>query len=635
MKRYCIIVLVLLFTFQENNAQTISILVNASEGQKTVSPYIYGRNNNFSDNSGSPTSATDITLYKEAGLRFARENGGNNATKFNWRKKISSHPDWYNNVYSHDWDYASEAIIAAIPGMQTMWALQLIGKSASNKNNNFNDWAYNGSQWWSGVGQNLAGGGVINTTGGSDALVDGNPDLYLMDWPADSTTEILNHWFGSGGIGLNKNNFLYWSMDNEPEIWNSTHDDVMPTQISASDFMEKYFAVAKKAREKFPEIKLTGPVPANEWQWFKYDNESLYINGRYYCWLEYFIKRVADEQKATGIRLLDMLDIHWYPSESSNSDLLQLYRIFYDKTYSYPGANGLKTINGGWESSLTNEYIFQRINDWLTEYFGENNGITIGLTETAFSSSVPNITSVVYASLLGTFADNGVEIFTPWTWKTGMWETLHLFSRYAKNISVRTTSSLNVTVSGYTTINDNADSMTVILVNRDQSASHSATVNISGFTVADGNYTTLQLSSLPSTETFKSHTSNALKSSSVTVSGNFFTITLPYLSTTAVILKGTSTGVAVPSQVNTGPQSLRIYPNPASSSISVDFYSDKPVISEVVISDMSGMVIDRFTWEYSGKSPLTVETGKYSKGLYFIKITNRNFSETDRFIIAK
>jgi len=374
MKRFHLLALILLSVFLMGEAQNITIQVNAGEGRLPVSPFIYGRNNNFSDDSEHPTLPADITLYKEAGLRFARENGGNNATKYNWRKKLSSHPDWYNNVYGHNWDFASQDIQTRIPGMQTMWAFQLIGKVAANTNNNFNDWGYNGSTWWSGVGQNLAGGGQVNPAGGSQALVNGNPDLYLKLWNADSTTAILNHWFGQDGLGLDKNKFLYWSMDNEPEIWNGTHDDVMPSLISASAFMDSYFAVAKKARERFPEIRLTGPVPANEWQWYKWGDESLSIDGKYYCWLEYFIKRVSDEQKKTGIRLLDVLDIHWYPSESSNADLLQLHRVFFDKTYVYPGANGVKTINGGWDNSQNKEYILQRVNEWLVQYFGENHG---------------------------------------------------------------------------------------------------------------------------------------------------------------------------------------------------------------------------------------------------------------------
>lgn len=616
MKKICLFALTLLLIFQPGTSQNITILVDAGEGRLPVSPYIFGRNNNLSDNPVSPASAANINLYKEAGLRFARENGGNNATKYNWRRKLSSHPDWYNNVYDHNWDFASQDIQNRMPGLQVMWAFQLIGKAAGNKNNNFNDWAYNGSQWWSGVSQNLAGGGQVNPAGGSQALVNGNPDLYLVNWTADSTTGVLTHWFAPGGLGLDKNQFLYWSMDNEPEIWNGTHDDVMPSLLSASAFMDAYFAVAKKARERFPEIKLTGPVPANEWQWYKWGNESLTIDGKYYCWLEYFIKRVADEQKATGMRLLDVIDIHWYPSESSNADLVQLHRVFYDETYTYPGANGVKTVNGGWDGSQNKEYIFKRINDWLNTYFGQNHGITIGLTENAISSSDPNIVSVVYASMLGTFADHGVEIFTPWTWKTGMWETLHLFSRYSKALRVKATSGNDVTVSGYSTVSTSNDSMTVILVNRDLSASRTATVNITGFSVSDGSYKTLELSSLPSTETFVSHASNALKSKTVTVSGNSFNITLPSLSTTAVILTGTPTGLEE-NQADTGDKKwLKAYPNPTSGKLKIHF--DDLITGNLTLkfTDLAGNTVLAMETENNSEIDLS-ETGLVN-GMYVV-----------------
>ncbi len=616
MKKFWLFASILLLVFQTGRAQNITLQVNAGEGRLPVSPYLFGRNNNLSDNSGSPTSAANITLYKEAGLRFARENGGNNATKYNWRKKISSHPDWYNNVYDHSWDFASQDIQAKMPGLQVMWAFQLIGKAAANKSNNFNDWSYNGSQWWSGVGQNLAGGGQVNPAGGSQALVNGNPDLYLMNWNADSTTGVLKRWFWPGGLGIDKSQFIYWSMDNEPEIWNGTHDDVMPSLLSASAFMDSYFAVAEKARERFPQIKLTGPVPANEWQWYKWGEESLNIDGKYYCWLEYFIKRVADEQKRTGIRLLDVLDIHWYPSESSNADLVQLHRVFYDETYVYPGANGVKTINGGWDASQNKEYIFKRINDWLLRYFGENHGITIGLTENDISSSNPNIVSVVYASMLGTFADNGVEIFTPWTWKTGMWETLHLFSRYTKNIKVEATSGNDATVSGYATINVSSDSMTVILVNRDLSASRTATVNIAGFSVSNGSYKTLELSSLPSGETFISHTSNALKSKTVAVSGNSFNITLPSLSTTAVILTGTAVGIEQHQQDLSGSKSLSVFPNPTSGKFEIHITDQISGNITLKLTDLAGNTV--LTMDVENNSEINLSETGLASGLYVI-----------------
>ena len=622
----------LLFGSSALFSQDVVVTVNATDGKKIVSPYIYGRNGSFSNSFGTVTSSSDITLFKEAGLRLARENGGNNATKYNWRKKISSHPDWYNNVYDHDWDNLSNYIMTNVPDMQVMWSFQLIGKVASNKNNNFNDWSYNMSQWWSGCSQNLAGGGVVNTSGGSIATVNGNPLLYTMDWPADSTTEVLNHWFGPKGIRLNSNNFRYWNMDNEPEIWSGTHDDVMPAQLAATAFMDKYFAVAKKARALFPGIKLCGPVTANEWQWYKWGSETLNINGKYYSWLEYFIKRVADEQKATGIKLLDVLDIHWYPGESTDVDVLQLHRIFYDKTYDYPGANGLKSINGGWDNTQTREYIFQRINDWLTLYFGANHGITIGLSESGINSSNANVNSVLYASMLGTFASNGVELYTPWTWKTGMWETLHLFSRYAKNQSVKTASTLENMVSGHTTLSDNADSMTVMLVNRDLTSSHKVTVNLSGFSVANETYNTLQLAALPANETFVSHASNALKKNTITVSGNSFSIVLPPVSTTAVILKVTASAVDSPHALS---KDVALFPNPVKDCLSIAIGSQTQALTEIAVYSQEGKLVVTSQYDYDGCAPMKININKLDNGVYHLKIKNTVFSGGGSFCVLK
>ena len=110
--------------------------------------------------------------------------------------------------------------------------------------------------------------------------------------------------------------------------------------------MQRYFAYAKAARARFPEIKLTGPVPANEWQWFNWVG-GINAEGRSWPWLEFFIKRIADEQARTGIRLLDVLDIHHYPGVTNPADVVQIHRTYFDTTYDSPEANGVKAVNGG------------------------------------------------------------------------------------------------------------------------------------------------------------------------------------------------------------------------------------------------------------------------------------------------
>ncbi|NJO90675.1 MAG: T9SS type A sorting domain-containing protein [Chloroflexia bacterium] len=607
-------------------AQNVTITVNANQDKKAISPYIYGANNWFDK---------PAQFYKDAGLRMARTNGGNNSTKYNWRKKLSSHPDWYNNVYVNDWDKVSIDVSANHPNMQVMWAFQLLGRVASSSAYNFNDWDYNNSQYWEGVNQNLAGGGTPNATG-SKAAVEGDVTLYTEEWPADSTVGILNHWFGDGGLGLNKNQFLYWNMDNEVDVWDGTHDDVMSNGLlPASEFMDRYIEVAKKARTLFPEIKLCGPVATSEWQWFKWGSESITINGKYYSWIEYFIKRCADEEKASGVRVLDVLDIHNYASASDDLAALQIHRMYYDQTYDYPGANGIYTINGGWDTSIKSEYIFKRINDWLTTYFGANHGITCGVSEwhSATDQTNANSTAVVYASHLGTFANNGVELFTPWSWYPGMWETLHLFSWYAKGYSVSSTSSLENTVSAYTTVNEASDSMTVIIVNRDMSASHNVTVNLSGVTVSDGSYTTLQLSSLPDTETFKSHTDNALKENSVTVNSNSLTLSVPKLSVTAILLKSTATtGI---NKLKNPLDDIKIYPNPVSDDLHFRIQSKVAGPAQVTIFDLRGRQIRTFEVSYDGNSPINVNVSSLREGFYMLMVQNDHFFSTQNFTIVR
>ena len=125
--------------------EEVLINIRAGAPPSPVSPYIYGMNNVLSTNPTQPVSEAVWKQTEDAGVTLIRSCGGNNLTKYNWRKKITSHPDWYNNVYTADWDYAMESLSRRLPQVQSMWGFQLIGKSASASTSNFNDWDYNRS----------------------------------------------------------------------------------------------------------------------------------------------------------------------------------------------------------------------------------------------------------------------------------------------------------------------------------------------------------------------------------------------------------------------------------------------------------------------------------------------------------
>lgn len=624
---------ILVFTGNLAFTQTpVTISIDLTKGKKPVSPLLYGKNNVLPSTFLNTGTTAEITKAKEAGVRFVRQGGGNNSTKYNWRNKLSSHPDWYNNVYSNDWDTAAKNMIDKLPSVQGMWTFQLLGKAAANTGHNFNDYAYNGSQWWAGTGQNLAGGGQPNTANPSGkALVEGNPDLYLMDWPADSTVGILDKWFGPKGLGYDKNRIRYWNMDNEPEIWSGTHDDVMKTQCSAEEFMQRFFKVAKAARAKYPTIKLVGPVPANEWQWFRYGDDGILSDGKKLCWLEFFIKRIAEEEKASGIRLLDVLDIHFYPGETDAAKCVQLYRVYFDRTYVYPGANGVKTVTGGWDGSINKEYIFGRCSDWLTKYMGANHGVTFGLTENDIASTDPNVQAVSYASTMGEFMKQGVEIFTPWSWKVGMWETLHLFSRFNLGNYVQATSPNETLVSAYPTVNEAADSMTVVLVNRSLTDKIQVSLNITGFTADKWNNKMYSLSKLGSTETFVSHTKNALVKSDIPVADQIV-VELAPLSVNSIQLRAATTSARPNPKKGTFKASA--YPNPATDLIHLDFSLPEEGPLNIGLFNINGQKVKSINNEVfgAGNHEMDINTESLSGGVYWIKFESSKYSQTVKMI---
>ena len=569
-----------------------------------------------------------LAQIRDAGVTFFRESGGNNSTKYNWRRRLSSHPDWYNNVYVNNWDQAALALQKDFPSAQGMWAFQLAGMAAKTSQFNFNDWGYNQSKWWEGVNQNLAGNGIPNATG-TKALKEGDINLYLEKWNADSTVGILKHWFGTEGIGLKKEKIRYWNMDNEPEIWVGTHDDVMPVQLSPEEFMQRYFEVAKKARAAYPDIKLVGPVTANEWQWYNWGTKPVLSGGKYYPWLEFFIKRVGEEQRASGTRLLDVLDIHFYPGTKKPEEVVQLHRVFFDRTYDFPEANGVKNSSGIYDNSSTKEYIFGRISDWLVTYLGDDHGVGLGVTETGIDQSISSdVTSVWYASTLGEFMKNGVELFAPWYWKPGMWETLHLFTRLSLPYALNASSSNEAEISAYPTVSSTRDSVTLVVVNRSRTTTHPVSIRLDHFIPHAEAVQVFTLSQLPDIETFVSKDVNALKRSMAVRSGDLFNLSLPPMSVTAVQVRGQPGDVVLGNDEHTSPV-VTIYPNPTRDTLFLKW--EKGVFREVEVIDETGKVMVRKAVEQSLRS-ISIPH-HLSSGIYLVRLTGAHQTVTKKLII--
>ena len=293
--------------------------------------------------------------------------------------------------------------------------------------------------------------------------------------------------------------------------------------------------------------------------------------------------------------------------------------------------------SGGWDNNINKEYIFQRCRNWLDTYLGPDHGVTLAVTEMGVNSNDPNVNANWYASTLGEFAREKVEVFTPWSWKTGQWEVLHLYSRYFQTISISAVSDIEEMLSAYASVNENSDSMSVIFVNRNLNDDETANVNLQNYQVAEGSCKTLQLVELPGSETFISHENNALKPGTVSVTNNSFSLTLPPLSVTAVLLQGRDvTGLEerVPKKLVLA---VDVYPNPFNPQTTISYTLPKTGQVHITIFDQQGRVVEKMDPGVvsAGKHEIIFHGKNLSSGVYLVWVQSGEKMTGRKLILLK
>ena len=201
-----------------------------------------------------------------------------------------------------------------------------------------------------------------------------------------------------------------------------------------------------------------------------------------------------------------------------------------------------------------------------------------------------------------------------------MWEVLHLFSRYNQSTRIEAISGTDGLVSAYATANEKNDSLTVVLINRSTTAEKPVNVGFKNFIIGHKTPNLRLLSNLPATETFVSHSNNALKTSTVQITNNAFSILLPPLSIALVQLQGQAgTPTIVTALANAGEPVIQVNPNPAIG----QFQLKTSVKGQCEVYDLNGRQIGKFAttdgFIFGDSWPSGVYIAVFSENSQFIK----------------
>ncbi len=232
--------------------------VDAADGRHPISPYIYGMNY------ASETIAVDLHLP-------VRRWGGNSTSRYNWQNDTTNTgSDWYfENV--PDQTGAADSFVAQDlrTGTQTLLTVPLIGWVAKNRPSGhpydcgFKISKYGSQQDADWQWDPDCGNGVLtngkNITGNDphDTSVETTP-TFVSSW--------VNHLVALYGSAAN-GGVMFYDLDNEPMLWNSTHRDVHPSPTTYDEMRDRTWAYAAALKAADPAAKTLGPVV---WGWCAY-----------------------------------------------------------------------------------------------------------------------------------------------------------------------------------------------------------------------------------------------------------------------------------------------------------------------------------------------------------------------------
>lgn len=138
------------------------------------------------------------------------------------------------------------------------------------------------------------------------------PDGFVRRWIAS----IRKHDEATGKRSLSE-----VILDNEPMLWHETHRDVHPEPVTYDELFDRTSRAAIEARKADPQVLIAGPAL---WGWpaYFYSAQDAKIGFTLHPdrlrhgntpLLPWWLSRMRALEKRTGLKLLDVVDVHYYP----------------------------------------------------------------------------------------------------------------------------------------------------------------------------------------------------------------------------------------------------------------------------------------------------------------------------------
>lgn len=241
-------------------------------------------------------------------------------------------------------------------------------------------------------------------------------DRNVCDLP-----QLLSRLVERYGDAKSSRGVFAYALDNEPGLWTQNHPRVSPSRMSIDAFIARSIVAARAIKTVDPSAQVFGPSSWGATEMANFQNAPDWsAHARYGNFLALYLDAFRRASEQDGRRLLDALDVHWYPFASKG----QLFRT---------DAEALDAVRLQAPRSLTEEGFVE--DSWVSRAFGRSGREGLGLpvlpslqrivarnfpgTRLAISEfnyglgkRVPS--ALALADALGRYATSGVYLATHW-----------------------------------------------------------------------------------------------------------------------------------------------------------------------------------------------------------------------------
>jgi hypothetical protein len=294
-----------------NGPADVTITVDPTKTH-AISPWIYGAN--FYSNNTAPQP--NFSLDRD---------GGNRWTAYNWETNASnagSDFNYQNDNYLSSSAVPAEAVRSFIAGDQnaglaSLVTVQLQGLVSADEN------------------------GPVSVANPPDltrfkTVVDKKSTVSSVPFTATPPTTDANVYMdefvwaldqkfpGQGIFGVSPAHPTFVSLDNEPDLWASTHKEVQgSTNISSGNFVTKTVALSEALKDQFPNLVIFGPVNYGFGGIYSWQNDpSLSPTPSGANWFaDKYLAGINTASAAYKKPVVDVYDFHWYSEACASSCL--------------------------------------------------------------------------------------------------------------------------------------------------------------------------------------------------------------------------------------------------------------------------------------------------------------------------